>query len=155
MARGAACAIGLVACLAAWGPAAGRAAGEAQAGQERTVGGPVTVAQGRRPLTRGRWRLRALVRRVPAPVPGQPDRTEDLPCLRLFRQGAFDSRCLGPEPELWRGGGAAAPPPHPERRRVPGGHPLWGFGGGRGTQLTRVLGGGRPGRLRPRPLPGS
>src|SRR3954451_8762831 len=129
MARGAACAVGLVACLAAWAPAAGRAAGEPQAGQERTVGGPVTVGQGRRPLTRGRWRLRALVRRVPAPVPGQPDRTEDLPCLRLFRQDAFDSRCLGPEPDLWRGVDAVALDPNVELRPVPGGYLLWGFGG--------------------------
>jgi hypothetical protein len=115
------------------------------------------VVRGPAPLTESqgslRWRLTALVQRIPAPLPGAPQRTEDLSCLVLRHAGSRETRCLDGEPRLWRSldgttyelGASAGS----ARRR----YLLWGFATRRAATVVVVLGDGRRVRVRPRPLP--
>jgi hypothetical protein len=115
------------------------------------------VVRGPAPLTdsRGelRWRLSALVQRIPAPLPSAPRRSEDLSCLVLRHADIRETRCLDGEPRLWRsvdgttyelGANAGS-----ARRR----YLLWGFATRQAAVVVVVLGDGRRVRVRPRRLP--
>jgi hypothetical protein len=123
-------------------------------GDPPAVRGPRRLAGGRFPTGRARWELRALVRRVVAPVPGTLDRVEDEPCLVVRYRGASELRCVAAEPGLWRavdsnelrldrGGDFDAP----------GRYLVWGFASARAVQLRVVLGDGRRARVPVRRMP--
>jgi hypothetical protein len=114
------------------------------------VRGPATLMDARGALS---WRLSGLVQRASAPLPGAPQRTEELPCVVLRHAGAEETRCLDGEPRLWRildGStyelGANA---RPTRRR----YLLWGFATRPAAALAVVLGDGSRVRVPLRRLP--
>ena len=114
------------------------------------VRGPVPLVEshGRLP-----WRLTGLVQRRREPLPGAPQRTEELPCLVLRQGGVRETRCLDGEPLLWRrldgDTGVLGEGLGPSRRR----HLLWGFAKSPAAALDVVLGNGRRVRVALRRLP--
>jgi hypothetical protein len=114
----------------------GATAARAQLSGLPVVRGPEPLTESNGPL---RWRLTALVQRIPAPLPSAPRRTEDLSCLVLRHAGSRETRCLDGEPRLWRSldgatyelGASAGS----ARRR----YLLWGFATRRAATVVVVL----------------